>query len=190
MKRLLPVLVAVTLGFSVAASLGAEGKTGVQIEIGTDLGAGFYNDTVAGFGGTVGAAVELPEGIEAIALRAGGEFFFQTSSSTQHSQQDYYGMVRGEVQWFAFRSVEALAAASVRLSVGLGGGWTSDTANGATAGMAGFLCWPKLAVVYPVGPVELSLGGGYELIAGAATVKQVATVSLGCRYALKVGGGK
>jgi len=183
-------MVAVALGVCAATGLGAEGKPGVEIALGTDLGVGFYSDAVVGLGATIGAAAELPEGIEAIALRAGGELFFQTSSSTQHSQQDYYGMVTGEVRWFAFRSIEALAAGSVRLSIGLGGGWTSDTASGTTAGMAGFLCWPKLAVVYPVGPVELSLGGGYELIAGTATVKQVATVSLGCRYALKVGGGK
>jgi hypothetical protein len=179
------------LAMGLGSAAFAEGTIGSKLDIDTNLGGGIYNDSVAGFSGAIGAALPLRFEKLPVDLDVGIDALFQAASSTEHSQQDYYLLADMGASWKAFASASgALAPLALRADLGLGGGWTSDTADSSTKGMAGFIVWPRLGLSYPVGPVELSAEGGFQFITGDKTAKKVVTFGLGCRYALELGGKK
>lgn len=174
------------LALGLGTSAFAEGPLGSSLDIDAGIGGGLYGDSVAGFAGAIGAAVPLGEGPLPVELDAGLEAVVQAASSTQHSQQDYYLLADIGASWKAFGE----GSLALRAKLGLGGGWTSDQAGSSSKGMAGAMLWPRLGASYPLGPAELTAEAGYQLIAGAATVKKTVTFGLGCRYAVELGGSK
>ena len=99
---------------------------------------------------------------------------------------DFYLNIKGGVDFFPFDRllpVPGLKQLAFYGLVNLGAGYTRDAISGGREnGSVGYLLSPVFGATYPLGPVELDLGVGYQAILIGSRLKTIGFFTLGTRY--------
>ena len=165
--------------------------TRYQKPIFAGLSAGFGSGAISfsdqvGFRLTPGARVYFVEPVPSLGVFAGADFVYQVASAKSHTMSDYYLNLNGGVDFFPFDRllpVPVLKQLAFFGLVNLGAGYTRDAITGGREnGSVGYLLSPVFGATYPLGPVELDLGFGYQAILIGSKVKGIGFFTLGTRY--------